>query len=146
MPVQTDYNENIAAAYEGQIANQVPSTLISRTVETEAGIGFGRAVAQGTEDNGCIAFAGSAPVVGITVRDRSLDANEPNKFGEHDSARIMTKGAVWVTAAVAVDAGDEVFVTDAGAFTKVSSGNTQIVGARFDTSTSGEALAIVRLG
>lgn len=146
MAVQTTYQERIDPAFAGQIANMVPATLISRTVETAAGVALGTAVEQGTEDYGCIAFAGGGAVVGIAVRERSLDPNTPDKFAQYDNARIMTKGSVWVTAAVAVDAGDDVYVTDAGAFTNVSSGNTQIVGARFDTSTTGEALAIVRLG
>lgn len=146
MAIQTSYQETTSAAFEGQIATQIPATLISRVVEPSAGLGFGVAVKQGTADNEADAFDGSGDVMGITVRERSLDANDPDKFAQYDNARIMTKGAAWVTASVAVDAGDDVYVTSAGAFTNVSSGNTQISGAKFDTSTTGEALAIVRLG
>lgn len=146
MAIQTSYSENIPAAYEGQIANQIPATLISRVVEPSAGLGFGVPVKQGTADNEADAFDGSGDVLGITVRERSLDANDPDEFAQYDNARIMTKGAIWVTVAVAVNAGEDVYVTSAGAFTNVSSGNTQITGAKFDTSTTGEALAIVRLG
>lgn len=144
MAVQSSYAENIAAAVAGMIGNMVPSTLISRTVETAAGIGFGKAVAQGAADKGCIAFAGSG-LLGITVRERSLDANDPDKFAEGDSARILVKGSVWVDAAVAVDAGDPVYVTSAGAFTKASSGNTLLPNARWETSTSEAALALLAI-
>lgn len=143
--VQSNYPENIPAAYEGMAANMVPATFISRSVEDAAGIGFGVPVTQGTEDYQCAAFSGSGSVLGVTVRDRSLDANDPDSFAENDTARVLTQGAIWVTAAVAVNAGDDVYVTDAGAFTNESLGNTQIADARFDTSTSGEALAVVRI-
>lgn len=149
MSVQTTYLDNIAAAVAGQIANMVPATLISRTVEDEAGIGFGIAVAQGTADYGCKAFgSGDTAILGITVRDRSLDANDTDTFAEGDNARVMTKGCVWVTASVAVNAGDPVYVIPAtGAFAKTSASSArQIAGARWDTSTTGAGLAIVRLG
>ncbi len=48
--------------------NTEPKTLISRTVETAAGIGFGLPVAQGTNDGGVIAtVAGTTAILGITV-------------------------------------------------------------------------------
>jgi hypothetical protein len=149
MSVQTTYLDNIPVAVAGQIANMVPATLISRNVEDAAGIGFGLAVAQGTEDYGCKAFgSGDTAILGITVRDRSLDANTPDEYADGDTARIMTKGCIWVTASVAVDAGDPVYVIPAtGAFAKTNASSAvQIAGARWDTSTTGAGLAIVRLG
>lgn len=145
MTVQTTYTENLRSAVAGARANTEPARIISRTAEEAAGLGFGVAVTQGTNDKGVIAFAGSGTILGITVRQRSLDANDPNKFAQYDEAQVMTKGVIWVTASVAVNAGDSVYVTDAGAFTNSASGTTQIAGARFDTSTTGEALAQVRL-
>ncbi len=46
-PVQTSYPTRPAAAYEGMAADQNPATILSRTVETPEGIGFGRAAFQG---------------------------------------------------------------------------------------------------
>jgi len=149
MSVQTTYLDNIPVAVAGQIANMVPATLISRNVEDAAGIGFGIAVAQGTADLGCKAFgSGDTAILGITARERSVDANTPDEFGENDTARIMTKGCIWVTASVAVNAGDPVYVIPAtGAFAKTNASSAvQIAGARWDTSTTGAGLAIVRLG
>lgn len=61
--------------------------------------------------------------------------------------RVITKGDIWVTASVAVAAGDPVYLTAAGAFTNVATNNTAINGARWDTSTTAAAqLAVVRLG
>lgn len=145
MPIQTTYEDTIAKAFVGMIANMEPKRLISRNVETAAGIGFGLPVAQGAEDRDCIATEGGVTkILGITVLDRSVTAEFPNGFAQYESARIMTSGCVWVTASVDVVAGDPVHVTVAtGAFTK--SGGVQIVGARWDTSATSGGLAVVRL-
>jgi hypothetical protein len=141
-PIQTSYSETVDQAVAGQIGNMVSSVLVSRTVEDAAGVAFGLPVAQGSEDEGVIAYAG-ADFVGITVRERSVDPSAPNKFAQYDNARVLRKGAIWVTASKAVDAGDNVYLTDAGAYTNVEGSNFQIPGARWDTSTSGAALALV---
>lgn len=147
--VQTAYPDRIREGVPGQVASTVPSTLISRTVENEAGLGFGKAAAQGERDKGVVPFAtGNVDLIGIAVRERSLDANEPNKFGQYASARIITKGAVFVEAGVAVDAGDPVYVVPAtGAFAKTSASDAvKIPGARYDTSGDAGDLVQVRLG
>lgn len=145
MPVQTTYKENIDAGRAGQRVNTIPATMISRTVEEEAGLAFGVAVAQGSNDKGVIAFAGSGTPFGISIRERSLDANTPDKFGQYDEARIMTQGAVYVEVGANVSAGDPVFVTSAGAFTAVATDNTALAGAVFDTSATTGNLAQVRM-
>lgn len=147
MPTQTDYNATQAAAIAGAQATMIPATLISRNVETVAGIGFGKAVAQGAADKGCKAFAaGDTAVVGITLLDRS--AHTGDLFAQFEPARIMTKGDVWVVASVVVAAGDAVYVVPAtGAFTNAKLDNVAITNARWDTSTTAAGqLAIVRLG
>lgn len=143
MAVQTDYNATLAPAVAGAQATMVPATIISRNVE-DAAIGFGVAVEQGDADKGATAFAGGS-FVGITMLDRSA-AGENDTFRVGDSARVMTKGDIWVNASKAVDAGDPVYLTDAGAFTDVATDNTAITGARWDTSTTAAGLAVVRLG
>ena len=149
MAVQTVYNENMDAARAGMIANTEPSVLISRNAEDADGMGFGRAAVQGTADKGCKKTeAGDAAILGISVRERSVDA-DTDKFKQYDSVRLMTKGPIWVDASVAVDAGDPVWVTVlSGAFTNVDAGSSltvKIANARWDTSTTGAALAVVRL-
>lgn len=147
MAVQTDYPSTQPAAIAGAQATMVPATLISRNVETAAGIGFGKAVAQGATAKGCKAFAtGDTAVVGITLLDRS--AHIGDLFAKGESARVMTKGDIWVVASVAVAAGDPVYVVPAtGAFTKAATDNVLIANARWDTSTTAAGqLAVVRLG
>lgn len=150
MPTQSTYSENIRAAVPGQLVDMTQKTLLSRTVEAAGGLGFGIPAVQGVADKGIRAFAAgdtAADFVGITVRERSVDAGS-DKFGQYDSARVLTKGAIWVLASVTVAAGDTVYVVpDTGLFTNVATGNVLITGARFDTSTTAiNQLAQVRLG
>jgi hypothetical protein len=151
MAIQTTYAENISAAKAGMIANTEPCTVISRTSEAVAGLAFGVAVTQGTADNAArITAAADTVVLGITTRQRSLDANTPDKYGQYDSAGIMTKGVIWVNATKAVAAGDDVWVTVAGGtFNDTDAGSSasvQIANARWDSSTTTAGLAKVRMG
>ena len=150
MAVQTQYNTTLAAGVAGAQATMVPATIISRNVEPSAGIGFGKAVSQGAADKGIVAFAtGATKFVGITLLDRSATgvAGNADAYPQRASARVITKGDVWVIADVAVAAGDPVYLTSTGTFTNVSTSNTAIAGARFDTSTTANGqLAVVRLG
>lgn len=150
MAVQTVYPSTMPAAVAGAKATEIPATIISRTVVDTGSIGFGIAVAQGDEDKTVKPFGtGSTKFVGITLLDRSANGISANKdsFAEGDSARVMTIGDIWVKASVAVSAGDPVYLVAAsGAFTNVSTGNTLVPNARFDTSTTAaNQLAVVRL-
>lgn len=151
--VQANYNENMAPGVAGQQANMVPSTIISRNVEDVAGIGFGKVVQQGARDYGCTADLNTTPMdadrfLGITVMDRGTNPATPDKFGQYESARIMNKGAIWVAVAGAVTAGTDVTVTlSTGVLgsASVGAGVVAIPRARWETSTAGAGLAIVRL-
>lgn len=155
MALQTTYPDTQAAAIAGAPATMLPATDISRTVEGAA-VAFGKAVEQGAIDKSVKAFAGGK-YVGIALLDRSasgltvtagqVTGRATDAFGVGESARIRTKGDLWVVAAVQVAAGDAVLLTAAGAFTNVEAGNTAIPGARWDTSTTAAGqLAVVRLG
>lgn len=52
--LQSTFSDTIAAAYPGMIANGETGNRISRTCETSAGIGFGKAVYRGSGDHGCL--------------------------------------------------------------------------------------------
>lgn len=146
MAVQTNYSENIATAFAGMIANTEPNILISRIVEGAA-IGFGKVVKQGDGDFGAAEATTAADAVrGITARDQSTTDDE---FAVGDSALVITKGVIWVTAGEAVDAGDAVYMkvgtADAGKFMSTSTDNLAIPGAVFDTSGAKDTLVAVRL-
>jgi hypothetical protein len=140
--IQSTYADNVDAGYAGAIVNTEPRTLISRTVEDAAGIGFGEVVMQGTNDKGCVIGDGTG-FLGVTVRDQSVTPENPNLFAQYEEARIMTKGVVWVVARGTVAAGDEVALDTSGGLAAATSGD--IPGARWDTSASDGELAQLRL-
>lgn len=152
MAVQSTYNETMDAARAGMRANMEPVDLISRTVETAAGVGFGKVVQQGTADKGCksdLSGMTAQTYVGITMRERGVRPETPNAFAQYESALIMRKGVIWVEVAVAVTPADIVTVTLAsGAIgkTAVGAGVVAIPNARWESSTSGAGLAMLRLG
>lgn len=149
MAVQSTYLDNMAAAYNGMIANGEPNVLISRLVETEAGIGFGVPVIQGTADNQCDVVAASTnEVIGITVRDQSTT---DDTFAENDSALLIRNGVIWVTVTDAggVAAGDPVWVlVSNGTFSNADAGtdgSLRLAGCRWETSAANGALAAIRV-
>lgn len=152
MAVQTTYSENIDAARAGQIANTEPNVLISRTVETAAGVGFGVPVQKGTGDNGCIIMAaGATEVLGITVRERSVRPETPNAFAQYESARLMRSGVLWVvvTDAGGVVDGDPVWINlSNGTFSNAdagSDGSVKLGGGRWEsTQATNGGLAKIR--
>jgi len=159
MPVQSSYSESIGVARAGMIANEEPSVLISRTIIDAAGVGFGKVVQEastdGSTDGQCTADLDTADLdaykfLGITVRERSVRPETPNKFAQYESARIMRKGVIWVEVAGAVKAGEDVTVTLASGVlgTAGASAGTivAIPNARWESSTSGAGLAKLRLG
>ena len=141
--VQSTYADNIDAGFVGALVNEEPRTLISRTVEHSDGLAFGLAVIQGTEDKECLVATGSATIVGVTVRDQSVDPSAPNIFEQYAEARIMTKGVIWIANSGGVVAGDIVHSLAAGALAKT--GGTLVVGARWETTATTGNLAQLRL-
>ena len=152
MAVQSTYNETMDAARAGMRANMEPVDLISRTVETAAGVGFGKVVQQGTADKGCksdLSGMTAQTYLGITMRERGARPETPNAFAQYESALIMRKGVIWVEVAVAVTPADIVTVTLASGVigkTAVGAGVVAIPNARWESSTSGAGLAMLRLG
>lgn len=126
----------------GSIATTENSDIKSRTVEDAAGIAFGLAVAQGVNDKGIRAVkAGDTKFVGITALD--LSSRDDAKFVQHESARILKKGVIWVEVTEVVKAGDDVAVDLAtGKFNK---SGAKYPNARFETSGVAGGLAQVEL-
>lgn len=141
--MQTTFNPVHARWVEGMVLNQEPATIISREVETVAGIGFGKVAQRGAGDHQIKVSAASPKFLGITV----LDATKiDGKYNQFDTVAVMTKGVIVVQASVAVAQGDPVyFVPATGVFTNVATSNVQIPNAAWDTSTTGAGLAAVRL-
>lgn len=140
--VQSTYADNISNGYAGAIANEEHCNLISRNVEDSGGIAFGLAVMQGTDDKGCVVGDGTA-FLGVTVRTQSIEDGTADAFEYQDTARIATKGVIWIANSGGVSAGDPVSMEAAGAL-GTSTANL-ITGARWDTTATDGNLAQLRL-
>jgi hypothetical protein len=143
-PLQTNYSATMDRWIEGMVLNSEHQNRISRTIETAAGIGFGKVACRGTQDNTCKVSAASAKPLGITILDRTQGTED--KYPQYATVAIMEKGVVVCQASVAVAQGDPVyFVPATGVLTNADTGNIAIPNAVWDTSTSGAGLAAVRL-
>lgn len=118
MGVQTSYSNNLTAAYEGQLADNGPSDILSYLQgEASAGIGFGLGVCQHlTTDGKCIlpADANSRPL-GISVRSAAYATGteyiaSSNGIQPGAMVNVLRKGRIWVAVEEAVTAGDPFFV------------------------------------
>jgi hypothetical protein len=146
VPVQTAYTRYILPAQNGMLASEVNWAADTRIVETAAGIGFGLAVSQGVEDQGCI--LGGSAFVGITRADPTIARSESipvDKYPQYDNAGVLVTGDLWVIPSSAVAPTDPVhYNTTTGRLS--ASGGTAITQARWMTSADADGLAVVRLG
>lgn len=150
MSVQTSYSINQAIAYAGLLYNLSIKDIVSRAVETAAGIGFGVAVSRGTDPDKQVIVGGN-DFTGITVRslEREGAANTGVvKYSETETAAILREGYIWVTCPAGCVPGDAAFyddttgVIDAGT---AGAGETQMDGAFFDSTAAAGQLAVLRL-
>lgn len=140
----TIYKKEMDAGVAGAIATTENKDIVSRTVETAAGIGFGLAVVQGVNDKGVrLATTGDTKILGVTVLDRTAGDLINGKFQQHESARVMTKGTIWVQVTEAVNAGDDVAVDLATA--KFNKAGVKIANARYETRAAIGGLAQIHI-
>ncbi|WP_022697919.1 structural cement protein Gp24 [Euryhalocaulis caribicus] len=143
--VQSTYSEAMTAAVAGHVANMELSNAITRAVEDEAGIGFGKAVFQGTADKEITATA-SAAFVGITVKDVTVENDDAaDEYAEGVDAAVLTQGVIWVTAGGDVEAGEAAGVAADGDFEESASGITMLSGVTFVDSGADGDLVRIRL-
>lgn len=135
--VQTTYRPQIAPAVAGMIASGTLESVKTYLSETVAGIGFGLAVSQGTQDSGVI--LGGSSFIGVSVRDITLslapvdpysDTENPlDKFGIRTNVAVANKGDIWVLAGANVAAGNALsYNTTTGIFS-TGTGGTSATGS-----------------
>ncbi|MCK5026001.1 MAG: hypothetical protein KAS15_05385, partial [Nanoarchaeota archaeon] len=158
MPVQTAYEAEHSAAYEGQ---RVDLGLINITSKVaQAGdIPFGRAVVRGTADNQAkLPTAGSQGFLGITEYTTAWaeNASDLHLYSQYREMNIIDFGEIWVYTEQSVVPGDAVYFRHTvdtapldipGRFRKDASGADAelIVGASFETTTAAGGIAKVKL-
>ena len=148
--VQTSYPTTLAPAYPGMVANgEWVTNVVSRIVDPASvtPVNFGDPVLQGAAEQLVVSGnGGSGAFRGVAVRDPTLPPGNADQYLPTNSIAVLTKGVIWVQAAVAVGPGQPAYVTAAGAYTNVSTGNTAVPNAMWDSATTGPGLAKLRLG
>lgn len=158
MPVQTSYEAEHEAAYEGQ---RVDLGLINITSKVaQAGdIPFGRAVVRGTADNQAkLPTAGSQGFLGITELTSAWSENASNLhlYSQYREMNIIDFGEVWVYTEQSVVPGNAVYFRHTagvapldvlGRFRKDASGGDAelITGASFESTTAAGGIAKIKL-
>ena len=150
MSAQTSYDIRQGKAYAGLIYAQAPHDIVSRSVETVAGIGFGVAVTRGTDADKQIVPAASADFLGVTIRSLEQEGGEAGaiKWDVKETAGVMRSGYIWAVCPTgcvpgdAVNYADGTGVLDSGA---AGSGSTSLDGASWETTAVAGELAVVRL-
>ena len=152
MALQTTYKETMDAGRPGQIVNTETKNLISRAAG--AAVGLGKFVVFGGLDGSCRQLTSgdvADDVLGISARERSLDANNVDTFAAGDNVRVMTQGVIWVTVSDAVSYGDPVRIdpVTGNVFGAGATSGEQFVldknRAEFDSSAASGAVAKIRL-
>lgn len=146
MTVQSTYTEDLTVLTLGAVANHEASNVISRKVETPAGVSFGDAVMQGAADDGCIASEASGVFIGVVKRDQTVSPDNPNGLAQNDVASIVDQGVVVVEASVQVAAGESAYIVEAsGAFTNTDNTGANPLVGRWVSSAAATGLAKLKL-
>lgn len=150
--LQTTYSDTIAAAYAGMIANGETGNRISRTCETAAGIGFGKAVYRGSGDHGCLlaqtlvgAGSEAAGNVGTGTITDAPTVGAGAKIGRYTVTLLATSatGAFQVTDPDGIEVGTGKIATEfvGGGLTFTwANGGTMTIGDRAYIDVTGNAL------
>lgn len=145
MAIQTAYSATLAKGRAGQIADMRLTDIVTRECE-DATLAAGLAVIKGTADDQ-VKVGAAGVFVGFAVLDDTLPPSAANqdKYLAGDSVAVMQRGAMLITAPASITAGQAVYRTAAGVITNVSTDNTLIANAIFETSGSSGALVVVAL-
>ena len=135
------YSFEMARGQAGQLADARENTII--TLAAEEALDFGAPVMRGTGSNQAVisdatAFAGVAL---FEHNHENVDNADGAGYVETDAVSVLTQGAVLVTAAVAVEAGQAAYVTASGTYTNVAADNL-LVGA-FESDAGVGELAVL---
>lgn len=131
MATQLSYNERHAEAVAGMRASMRDWDGMTRTNETDAGIGFGLAVKKGSADGLC-ALAGALPdFLGVSARDITLEVAQSDKYADKQNTGIQTAGEVWVQVTGAPGPTDPVHYNATTGVFASSGGSGPVRGARW---------------
>jgi hypothetical protein len=145
--IQTTYSNTIAVGFAGMVADGAKSNRISRTVEDAAGMAFGVAAFRGTGDHGCTATPSASKFLGVVIADAGHVpglGGTADTIPQYSTAGLLNEGVIFVQSSVAVNQGDQVYVTPGGVYTNVLTSNTALP-ARFDGTLAAAGIVPIRV-
>lgn len=143
--------------YAGQIVDQNPSVVDTKTNDQATAIDFGNAVARSAADNTCKApTADGDKIIGISVRHAirpaSSDGNNTVNYAQKDAVPVLREGFIYVLAYENTTRGDGVISVTAqngklGSVTggAAGAGRVAVPGATWETTTTAGQIGIVRI-
>jgi hypothetical protein len=149
MSGQNSYDLRQASGYAGQVYSDAPKDIITRAVETAAGIDFGVAVSQGAADDQ--ATLGGTAYLGVSIRslDQEGAANTGAiKWDETEAMGILRTGyiyAVCPTGCVPMDAVKFTNTTGALDSGVAGVGETQLNGGTWQYTAAAGEIGVIRL-
>jgi hypothetical protein len=151
MPTQDNYNATQGVGLEGALVNGEEFNAFSRTVETAAGIQFGRPVAKGAADKGIILMAAGQAFVGVTRHNKAVAPSigtNGDRYAQYKEASVIDFGVFWGKASDAVVANAAAnWDTATGKWTDAAVAGTVIAcpGCKFDASGNADDLVPIRI-
>lgn len=142
--IQSAYLTDYVAGFPGMLADGNVTNRPSGTVEDSAGIAFGKACFQGTNDRGLTATPGTK-FKGVTIANAGVIGPvgaAVDTYLQYASASLCDMGDIWVTAGSNTTPGAAVYVTSGGVFTATVGSNTLLPASFIDTVLSGAPVRI----
>jgi hypothetical protein len=153
MAVQTTFNEYIRQGIPGMINSMVDYNAVTRSAATVNGIPPARAVSQGVADIECTLGGANVNLfIGITIVDPTVvkpttDVLTPvGSYPQYQNVGILTKGEMFVTAAVATTTGDPLHFDATDGTLSNTGGIGPVPGASWKFSRPAGELNVVKLG
>ena len=146
--VQTTYATAMQPGAEGQVATMLnDDNSETRTCETAAGIGFGRAVSEGANARGAV-LGGATKLVGLSIRSVTevpLAGQTVDLYQQYTNMGVMLAGDMWVRPIAAVTHGSPATYNATTGQLNPASAGVAIAGSRYLTSAGAGELALLRL-
>jgi hypothetical protein len=149
MSVQTSYELDIAKGLPGLIYALAPADVVTRAVETAAGVPFGVAVSQGTGDNQAV--LGGTSFLGVSIRSLEQEGAANTgaiQWDEQEAMGILRTGYIYVTCPAGCVPGDLVKYTDATGVLDAgaaAAGETQLTNAAWQTTAAAGELGVIKI-
>jgi hypothetical protein len=158
MPVQTTYESEHDAGFEGQRVSFELTNITSKVAEG-SDIAFGRAVVRGTADNQAqLPSTTGEDFMGVTEMTTAWAENSSDLhlYPEYREMNLIDFGKIYVYTEQAVVPGDPVFFRHTAATAPLdvvgrfrkdadTANADQIPGATFETTTAAGGIAIIKL-